>query len=148
MLFRSVCASPYTANRVYFGTAGGRIVYVNRADTATIASSSINITGTGMPAGTMSCIALGSSDRHLLATYTNYGVSNVWVSYNSGTTWTAIDGNLPDMPVRWCMFYPGDSTKAIIATEGGVMSTDLINGSSTVWNASPTFPTVRTDMLK
>ncbi len=144
----TVCVSPYTAHRVYFGTAGGRIVYVNRADTATIASSAINITGAGMPTGSVSCIALGSSDRHIMATYTNYGVSNVWVSYNGGTTWTAIDGNLSDMPVRGCMFYPGDSTRAIIATEAGVLTTDLINGASTIWNASPSFPTVRTDMIR
>jgi hypothetical protein len=46
------------------------------------------------------------------------------------------------------MFYPGDNTKAYIATETGVWETDLINGASTVWDANPTFPTVRTDMIK
>lgn len=144
----AVCVSPFTPHKVFFGTAAGRIVYVNRADTATLSTSSVNITGSGMPGGNVSCIALGSSDRHLLACYSNYGITNLWVSYNGGSSWTGIDGDLPDMPLRWCMFYPGDSTRAIIATEGGVMSTDQINGSSTIWNASPSFPIVRTDMLK
>ena len=141
-------ASPYTSNRVYFGTAGGRIVYMNRADTATISSSGINITGTGMPTANVSCINIGTSDQYLIACYTNYSVTHIWVSINGGTSWTAIDGNLPDMPVRWCMFYPGLNTQAIIATETGVFTTDSINGSSTVWNASASFPAVRTDMLK
>jgi hypothetical protein len=52
------------------------------------------------------------------------------------------------MPVRWAMFYPGDNTKAIIATETGVWQTSLINGSSTVWNPETSFPNVRTDMLQ
>lgn len=63
-------------------------------------------------------------------------------------TWSQIDGNLPDMPVRWAMFYPGDNTKAIIATETGVWQTSLINGASTLWNPETGFPNVRTDMLQ
>ena len=145
----AVHSSPYTSNKVYFGTDAGRIVSVNRADTASIASSGINITGTGMPtAVTVSCINTGTNDSNLIACYSNYGIYNIWVSNNSGSTWTAIDGNLPDMPVRWCMFYPGNNKQAIIATETGVFTTDSINGNSTIWNASATFPVVRTDMLK
>ena len=144
----AITASPYTSNRVYFGTAGGRVIYINRADTATIVSSGINITGTNMPAGTISSINVGTSDQNLIVCFTNYSINNIWVSSNGGTSWTAIDGNLPDMPIRWCMFYPGSNTQAIIATETGVMTTDSINGSLTVWNASPSFPVVRTDMLK
>ena len=140
-------ASPYTAHKVYFGTDGSRIIYINRADTATIASSGINITATGM-SGSVSCINVGTNDSNLIACFSNYGVNNIWVSNNSGTTWSSIDGNLPDMPVRWCMFFPGTNTQAIIATETGVFTTDSIKGSSTVWNASATFPVVRTDMLK
>ena len=141
----SVNVSPYTANRVYFGTSGGRVVQVDNANAAT--PTDVNITGAGM-AGSVSCVMQGTDDQHLMATYSNYGVNNVWVSTNGGTTWTAIDGNLPDMPVRFCLFYPGDNTKAYIATETGVWETDLINGASTVWNANPTFPNVRTDMIR
>ncbi len=141
----SVNVSPYTANRVYFGTSGGRVVQVDNANAAV--PTDVNITGAGMT-GSVSCVIQGTNDQNLMATYSNYGVNNVWVSTNGGTTWTAIDGNLPDMPVRWCLFYPGDNTKAYIATETGVWETDLINGASTVWNANPTFPNVRTDMIR
>ena len=150
----TVSVSPYTANRVYFGTGnssgittGGRIVRVDAANTGV--PTSVNITGAGMPAGGfVSCVATGTNDQNLMASFSNYGINNVWVTTNGGTSWTAVDGNLPDMPVRWCLFYPGDNTKAYIATETGVWETDLLNGGSTVWTSDPTFPTVRTDMIK
>ena len=144
----AVHVSPYTANRVYFGLGTGVISRVDNADVGTtIAGTAIN-SGSGMPAGYVNCVVTGSDDQHLMACFTNYGVQNVWVTTNGGTSWTAIDGNLPDMPVRWALFHPDDDNKAFIATETGVWETDLINGASTVWSANPTFPNVRTDMIK
>ena len=67
---------------------------------------------------------------------------------NGGSTWTDITGNLPDMPVRWALFYPGTNTQALLATEAGIWYTTAINGTSTVWQASPGFPAVRCDMIK
>jgi len=141
--------SPYTANLVYFGTAAGRVVKVASAQLAS--PTATNLTVAGMPAGTVSCINVGTNDNNLIACYSNYGVASVWVSTNGGTNWTSLDNNgvnLPDMPIRWCMFYPGDNTRAFLATETGVWETTLINGTSTVWTAHNTFPTVRVDMLK
>ncbi len=143
----AVSVSPYTANRVYFGTNSGRVVQVDGANTFVSGSAGTDLS-TGLPSGTVSCINFGTSDANLMSCLSNYGINNVWVSTNGGTAWTAIDGNLPDMPVRWCMFYPGDNTKAYIATETGVWETALINGAGTVWTANATFPSVRTDMLK
>ena len=148
----AITVSPYTANRVYFGTTNDvgttRLTYVDNAHTGG-APTGTNIS-TGLPTNTTtSCIATGTNDNNLMVSYSNYGVANVWVSTDGGTSWTNIDGNLPDMPVRWCMFAPGTAnTKAIIATEAGVYLTQQINGASTVWIPSPTFPTVRTDMLQ
>jgi hypothetical protein len=141
----SVYVSPYTANRVYFGTAGGRVVRVDNANSAT--PSDANMTGAGM-SGYQNSIVAGSDEQHLMACYSSYGVNNVWSSTDGGATWTAVDGNLPDMPVYWSLYHPDDNTKAYIATETGVWYTDLLNGASTVWVPESTFPTVRTDMLK
>ncbi len=145
-----VNVSPYTPNRVFFGTGGGRIVRVDNAQLNT--PTGINITGTGMPAGNVTCVAVGTSDNNLLATYSNYGLitNRLWVSTNGGGTagWTNITGNFPDIPVRWAMFYPEDNTKAILATELGIYTTSFINGASTVWVQETGFPTVRTDMLQ
>lgn len=141
----AVHVSPYTANRVYFGTNNGRFVMVDNADGA--APMDVVITPAG-GTGYGNCIVTGSSDQFLLACYSNYNINNVFVSTNGGTTWTAIDGNLPNMPVRWAMFHPDSDTKAYIATETGVWETDLINGASTNWVTSPSFPAVRTDMIE
>lgn len=148
----AVTVSPYTTNRVYLGTENDvsttRVCYVDGADVIASGSAGTNIS-TGLPtAASVSCIATGTDDANLMTCFANYGISNIWVSTNTGTSWTAIDGNLPDMPVRWCMFKPGDNTKAIIATETGVWYTQLISGAATIWISSPTFPLVRTDMLQ
>jgi hypothetical protein len=144
----AVMVSPYTSNRIYFGTDAGRVVQVDAANTIASGSSGTNITGSSFPAGNVSCINVGTNDNNLIATFSNYGVSNVWISTNGGTSWTAIDGNLPDMPVRWAMFYPNNNTKAILATEMGIYETSMINGASTSWAQNSTFPIVRTDMLQ
>lgn len=144
----AVAVSPYTNNRVYFGSENGRLIYIDNAHTAVSGTAGTNITGSSFPTGNINCIATGTSDQNLITCFSNYGINNVWVSTNGGTSWTAVDGNLPDMPVRWCMFFPGDNTKAILATETGVWTTDLINGAATSWYPEPGFPAVRTDMLK
>lgn len=143
--------SPYTTNRVFIGSSNGRLVRLDNANTVTaadIATFTTDIRGAAFSSGNISCVNTGTSDDNLVAVFSNYGVSNVWVSTNGGTSWTAIDGNLPDMPVRWAEFIPGNNNAMILATEAGIYTTDNINGAATVWTPDPGFPTVRTDMLK
>lgn len=147
----TVKVSPYTNHTVYFGGGGsGFTPSLIKATNANATPTFTSIIGTGMTttSARISCIELGTDEQNIIVVYSNYGVSNVWVTTNGGTSWTAIDGNLPDMPVRWAMFYPGDNTKAILATETGVWQTELINGASTVWDPETGFPNVRTDMLQ
>ncbi len=142
----AVDVSPYTTNRVYFGMGSGGIIQVDNANTGTTATGTV-ITPAGA-AGYANCVVTGSSDQNLMATYSSYNVTHVWVSTNGGTSWTACDGNLPNMPVRWALFHPDTDTKAYIATETGVWETTLLNGASTIWTPSTTFPNVSTDMIK
>jgi trimeric autotransporter adhesin len=142
--------SPYTADRLFIGSSSGRIFRLDHADVATAASfpTDLKDIGGAFPAGFINCVNVGSTDDVLVATMTNYGINNVWYSTNGGTSWTAIDGNLPDMPVRWALFKPGHDDQLILATEAGIYTTEQVNGSSTVWSPNPGYPTVRTDMLK
>ncbi|MBK8150284.1 MAG: PKD domain-containing protein [Acidobacteria bacterium] len=142
----AVKVSPNTANRVFFGTDGGRVV---RVDSANGAGVGTNIS-TGLPVAYVSSVEVETgNDNHLLATFSNYGVNSVWESTNGGTSWTSVEGNLPDMPIRWALFNPNNSDQAIIATELGVWSTDNLNGGSTVWGASNSgLANVRVDMLQ
>ncbi len=147
----AVKVSPYTNHTVYFGGGGnGLTPSLIKATNANATPVFTSIIGPGMTTSTarIGCIEFGTNEQNIIVTYFNYGINNIWVTNDGGTTWTTIDGNLPDMPVRWAMFYPGDNTRAIIATETGVWQTELINGTLTVWDPETNFPNVRTDMLQ
>lgn len=136
---------------LYFGSSG-RLYKLIGADTVTttsVAANITNITGVSFPgSSTLRCIAEGATANDLIAVFSNYGISNVWISSNGGTSWTAIDGNLPDMPVRWAAFHPTQNNRILLATEAGVYYTTNVNGGSTQWLPSAGFPLVRTDMFR
>jgi len=144
----SVTCSDATQDLVFFGLDNADVVKVASANTATPTATNIS---TGLPAsGSVSCVALErGNENHMLVTYSNYGVNSVWESTNGGTSWTSVEGNLPDMPVRSAMFNPNNAAQAIVATELGVWSTDLLNAGTTNWGPSNTgLANVRTDMLQ
>ncbi len=148
-LASALTMSPYTTNKLYIGSSASRVIAVTNANAA-FASS--DISSSSFPAASnISCVAVGSTDNNLLATFSNSGAINqVWISTTGGggAGWTAIDGNLPDMPVHWAMFYPGSDTKVILATEAGIYITENVNGASTSWYPSATFPNTRATMIK
>jgi hypothetical protein len=93
---------------------------------------------------------------HILVTLSNYGVTSVFESKNGATSFSSIEGNLPDIPVRWGMFVPASASidgispgGILLGTEVGVWSTVTPSGTATVWTPQNTgFPNVRTDMLR
>lgn len=138
------------SNRVFFGLANGSVVMV---DDANLGTSKTGVIIKPASPGVVSSIAIDPRDEnHMLVSYSNYGVVSVYESFNatSGSPiWQSVEGDLPDMPVRWAMFDPRNSDWAILATELGVWSTDNLNGPSTEW--SPTnsgLANVRVDMLR
>lgn len=144
----AVTVSPSVSGRVYFGTTGGRVAYLDGANTATGTVAGVSL---GMPiSANISCIAVDPlKENHIVVTISNYGVTSVYETNNSGLNWHSIEGNLPDMPIRWMVFKPGDTTQAVVATELGVWSTNLINGASTDWQPSNSgLANVRCDMIK
>ncbi len=145
----SVAVDPNVANRVYFGTfSTGRIFRVDNAHTG----PTVNATALTPLTGTVASIDIefGNPD-HLLATISNYGVQSVFESFNGGINWINVEGNLPDMPVRWGIFNPANNRQAMVATEAGVWITEQLDGNNTFWLPSIPgigIPLVRTDMLK
>jgi PKD repeat protein len=151
----TVACSPVTAHRVFFGLGNGRVVRVDGANGATPTGVMINGGSSGFPVSatspvSISCIAIeNDDDNHLLVTISNYGTTSVFETKNGGVSWTNVEGNIPDMPVRWALFNPIDSSSALVATELGVWTTDKLNGASTVWGPSNSgLANVRTDMLQ
>lgn len=144
--------SPYTFDRLFFGTDSGQVCKLENASTGNQGGVNSNTTLIGSSSfpknSTVSCVNTGTNDNNLIVTFSNYGVAHVWITSNGGTSWTNVSGDLPDIPVRWAIFFPGSNSKAILATEMGIYETTGFSGGSTVWTQNSSFPTVRTDMLK
>lgn len=143
----AICVSPNVTGNVYIGTEGGLVIKVARFNRFPV---STNITGSGFPSGLVSCICVQKGDEdHILVTFSNYGVSSVWETEDGGTTWKDVEGDLPDMPVRWVVFSPRNSDAAMVATELGIWSCDDLNATNIDWSpANGGLANVRTDMLQ
>lgn len=144
-----VYVSPNVANRVYFGLDNGDIVRVDNAHTGTTIAGTLVYNGSGSVSG----IAVEQgNENHMLITYSNYGLTSAFESVNAtagAPVFASIEGNLPDMPIRWVIFSPLNNDMALIATEIGVWSTDNLNGGATNWQPSNEgLANVRTDMLQ
>jgi photosystem II stability/assembly factor-like uncharacterized protein len=146
--FSAVKWSPYSPSgnaTIFLGTQSGKLFKLINAATTPITTE---ITGSNFPVGNISSINIGKSEDVLLVTFSNYGVSSVFVSFNGGQNWSDCDGNLPDMPVRWGIFHPQNPKHVMIATETGVWTTDNIKAVPVVWTPEVTgMANVRTDML-
>ena len=99
---------------------------------------------TTIPAGNGSYISSidvdPSNTNNVLVTISNFGVTSVWESTDGGTTFTNIEGNLPDMPVFWGLFAPPGAQLSgttgggiILGTDLGVWTTSSASGNSTQW---------------
>ncbi|GJM31444.1 MAG: hypothetical protein DHS20C18_04450 [Saprospiraceae bacterium] len=147
-LVSAMKVSPNTSNRVFMGMTDGGVFIVDDADQ----DGAITVTDINGPVvAYVSSIAVeDGDDGHIAITYSNYGVNSVWESIDTGATWVSIEGDLPDMPIRWIMFNPLDADQALVATELGVWSTGDLDGTSTNWFPTNNFglANVRVDMLE
>lgn len=140
---------PNNPSIVYIGTDGGKIYKVTGAAniTPTVTDVTSNITSADGWYMTSIDVQVGDSD-HLLVTFGNYGVTSVWESTDGGANWTNVEGNLPDMPVRWGIFSPENAGHALLATELGVWSTKNLGASSDWDPTNGGLANVRVDMLQ
>lgn len=146
--FSHVKVSPYYENNntvLFMGTANGRVYRINKANAF---PETIEIGSPSFPAGNVSCIAVGGSNDSLMVTFSNYGVSSIWQTYNGGQSWKEIEGNLPDMPIRWALYHPQNGKQAIIATEIGIWSCNTLDQENVNWiPQNQGMANVRVDML-
>jgi len=138
--------SPVNQSNVYIGTEAGKIFrYADASQTGTLTE----LTPDEFPTANISSIDIAASEDTLLVTFSNYGVPSVWVSLNGGANWKNIEGNLPDMPVRWGIFHPKHGIEVMLATETGIWTTDNILAHDVVWTPdNQGLANVRIDMLK
>ncbi len=138
--------SPENSTTLFVGGQSGRLFKVENAQAT---PQLTEITGSAFPAASISCIAIGGSDDTLLVTFSNYGVSSVWQTYDGGNEWTEVEGNLPDIPVRYALYHPNDAKQAMLATELGIWTCNHLHLNNPQW-----FPdvegmaNVRIDMIQ
>lgn len=142
---------PVAANTVWIGASTVEasttslapvLIKVSNANTTPVVAFTTNI-AVGNGAYISSIDVDPSNTNNVLVTLSNFGVTSVWQSTNGGTTFTNIEGNLPDMPVYWGLFAPpgaqlssGVGGGIILGTALGVWTTSSANGTSTQWTAN------------
>jgi hypothetical protein len=138
--------SPYSSTNddVFIGTSAGQLF---KTELSTYAHTLEEMTGSEFSVGYISSINMAGSQDTILVTFSNYGVNSVWLTVNGGLDWTSVEGDLPDVPVRFAVFHPENSRQVMLATETGVWTTTHLFSDNVTWEICEDFPFVRTDML-
>jgi hypothetical protein len=158
--YTAVSVSRVPPNRVYLGSADGRVFRLDNANVGNPKSVDI-YTGKGLPAQAyVNCIAVDPTNGDkALVVFTNYGVQSLFYTTNAGLTWIPVSGNLEENPTtglgggpstRWAAILPpGGRTTYFVGTSIGLYSTTLLNGHSTVWTqeGSSTIGNLPVDMI-
>ncbi|NOT49968.1 MAG: T9SS type A sorting domain-containing protein [Chitinophagaceae bacterium] len=165
---RSVTAvkvDPFAPNTIWLGASIGTttalvpmVLKISNANTGT-PNVQINVTVPAAAGAAISSIDIDPANaNHILVTLSNFGVVSVWESTDGGNSYSGIEGNLPDMPIRWGLFAPsnaqlngtaGGNGGIMLGTELGVWTTSQIAGAATQWIPNNSgLANVRTDMLK
>lgn len=161
----AVKVDPHSSNTIWIGASYGTplaVPKVMKLTSANTTNPTVQVVAniSGVPSGSaISSIDVDPANAsHILVTLSNFGVTSVWESTNGGTSYTSIEGNLPDMPVRWGIFAPlnaqlngttGGDGGILLGTELGVWTTSVISGAATQWIPNNNgLANVRVDMLR
>lgn len=150
-LVSAVCAIPTDVGEphvLYYGTSTGRVYKLIGAESGQPVPT--EVTGPTMPRGAfVNSITVNEADpEHLVVCFSNYGVNSVWETFNGGTSWASISGNLEENvsgsgngpAVNWVGILPtgGLPRLYVAATSTGLYFTPQTNGMSTVWTPTAT----------
>ena len=140
----ALLVDPTDNNVLYVGTNNGKVIRITNPRTEDVTSELLFNRN-----GFLRNIEVDpSNNNRLLCTYSNFNVQSVFYSEDRGENWRSLEGDLPDIPVRWSVFSPGNRDEVVIATEVGIWKT-LITPSSIQWeNISGPVGIGRVSMLK
>lgn len=117
-LISAVAVHPSNGDIVISATSAGHIA---RTSTATSAGPSTPWTVVRPREGFVSSLVFDPFDpATIYATYAGFGGAHLWVSIDGGATWTARDGNLPDLPVHAIAVDPTNRDRLYLGTDLGV----------------------------
>ena len=117
--------SPHTSGVLFVATAGGRVFKIVDAHTDNYSITEIS---PGVTSGYISSIDVGKDDNQILITLSNYGIDSIFETISGGGAngWVNVEGDLPDMPVRWGLYNRDNFNQVAIATEVGVWVSCLL----------------------
>ncbi|MBP7514318.1 MAG: T9SS type A sorting domain-containing protein [Flavobacteriales bacterium] len=128
---------------LWYGTTNGRVYRVDSLQGTPVRTL---LDSDEWPNGSyISCVAPNDYDAsEWLVTFSNYGVRSVFLTTDSGATWTSVSGNIEENAdgsgngpaVFWATIYPtydGANNRYFIGTSTGLYSTALLDGDNTVW---------------
>jgi photosystem II stability/assembly factor-like uncharacterized protein len=132
---RTIAIAPTDVNTIYVGTTDGN-VQVSRDGGATFA-----LRTTGLPARAVTDITVDRTDpTRAIVTLSGQSAAHVYLTTNAGSTWTSINGNLPDMPANASVIIDDSPNHIFVATDVGVWET---TDGGLSWTATPAgLPTV------
>lgn len=137
--------STATDKDLFFGTENGKVYKVTGLP---YAPSTSRIDNGQLPDGYISALDVGADPLNLLVTFSNFGIASVWHTTDGGATWTNLERDLPDMPVRWGRFNPGSDDQVILATEVGIWGLESISDPEAGWvDYNEGLPDLRVDMF-
>ena len=131
-------------NSMLVGTTLGRLYRVDSLDATPVRTLLSSDSFPPFPRY-VSCVAPNDLDpAEWLVTFCNYGIRSVFLTNDSGSTWTSVSGNIEENPdgtgngpaVFWAMIYPtwnGEGNRYFIGTSTGLYSTAVLDGDSTIW---------------
>lgn len=120
--------------------AGDELGNVYRTTAGTTATNATAWTDTSNMGGYVSSIAFDpNTTTTAYATVSTFGATHLWRSTDSGATWAAFGGSLPDIPFHSVLVQPGDSTRIYVGTDRGVIVTP---DGGTTWFYAQGFPRV------
>jgi len=122
--------SPANSNVYYAGTTDGRVW---RNLNAGAMNSWTEITA-GLPIRWVTRVTADPFDANVVyVTLSGYSqdeyAAHVYRSPNQGGTWTAIDGNLPDVPANDILVDPLNASRLYLATDTGVYTTQNLGAT-------------------
>ncbi len=135
-------------DRLYFGTNTGKVYQVDNA--ASQSATLKDISGSSFPQnGFVAGIEVDPANAdEIIVVFSNYNVQSLFRTIDGGKTWSAIGGNLEELPdgagsgpsVRCSkIIHTTTGTIYYVGTSVGLYSTTKINGAQTVWTQeSPT----------
>lgn len=135
------------SGQLFAGTAEGRLFRID--DPGGSNPTQAEIGGPSFPSASIACIEIGGTSNEIRIVFSNYGVASVWETMDGGATWRDVEGDLPDMPIRWILTDPRRADHVLLATELGIWETHTFDEAVPRWvplqNAPPR---VRTTMLR